>query len=242
MGAGEEKQPEASLENNISAVSSISAIAEDLQRSVVQSKDSAIRSARSLQEASSSHIRSFQDFVPQAASQFKTHEDAFFRKVKDEFMIAREHPAATIGVALSAALLVMRGPRRFLFRHTLGRFQTEEAIFSKAEKHVKELNLSVDLMKKESKKLLERAALAEKDMKYGYNELMNAGSQIQHLSRSIYKAEAQAADLMEGLREISGRDALKLRAEVASMAMFLKRHRSSLENRAMKVSELGIPL
>ncbi|XP_022147538.1 uncharacterized protein LOC111016443 [Momordica charantia] len=241
MGAGEEQQPEPSLEN-VSAASSISSIAEDLQRTVVQSKDSAIRSARSLQEASSSHIRSFQDFVPRAASQFKTHEDAFFSKAKDEFKIARDHPAATIGVALAAGLLIMRGPRRFLFRHTLGRFQTEEANFLKAEKHVKELNLSVDLMKKESKKLLERAALAEKDMKYGHNELMNAGNQIQHLSRSIYKAEAQAADLMDGLREISGRDALKLRAEVASMATFLKRQRTLLDNRAMTVSELGIPL
>lgn len=37
---------------------------------------------------------------------------------------------------------------------------------------MKELNLSVDLMKNESRKLLERAALAEKDMKLGHSELM----------------------------------------------------------------------
>ena len=59
MGAGEEHQPEPTLEN-VTAPSSISAIAEDLQRTVVQSKDSAIRSARSFQQASSSHIRSLQ--------------------------------------------------------------------------------------------------------------------------------------------------------------------------------------
>lgn len=34
--------------------------------------------------------------------------------------------------------------------------------------------MSVDLMKKESRKLLERAALAEKDMKRGLSELMYA--------------------------------------------------------------------
>lgn len=28
----------------------------------------------------------FQDFVPRATSQFKTHEDAFFRKVKGLFL------------------------------------------------------------------------------------------------------------------------------------------------------------
>jgi len=44
----------------------------------------------------------------------------------------------------------------------------------KAEKHVQELNMSVDLMKKESRKLLERTALAEKDMKRGLSELMYA--------------------------------------------------------------------
>lgn len=47
-----------------------------------------------------------------------------------------------------------------------------QAKFLSAEKSVKELNLSVDLMKKESKKLLERALLAEKDMTYGHNDLM----------------------------------------------------------------------
>lgn len=47
-----------------------------------------------------------------------------------------------------------------------------QAQFVRAEKNVKELNLSVDLMKKESKKLLERAALAEKDLNYGHTELM----------------------------------------------------------------------
>lgn len=47
-----------------------------------------------------------------------------------------------------------------------------QAQFVRAEKHVKELNLSVDLMKNESRKLLERAALAEKDMRHGQSELM----------------------------------------------------------------------
>lgn len=47
-----------------------------------------------------------------------------------------------------------------------------QAKFLKAEKNVKELNVSVDLMKNESKKLLERASLAEKDMKHGRTELM----------------------------------------------------------------------
>ncbi|KAJ4723998.1 Uncharacterized conserved protein UCP022280 [Melia azedarach] len=215
---------------------------EDLQRSVIQSKDSAIRSARSFQQNSSTHLRSLQDFVPHAMSQYKTYEETFFSKVKDELMSAREHPGAAIGVALTTGFLLLRGPRRFLFRHTLGRFQSEEAQFVRAEKNVKELNLSVDLMKKESKKLLERAALAEKDMKRGETELKNSGSQVQRLAKQVYKVETQAADLMEGLREIPGREALKLRAEVASMASLLKQQRVALDKRIMKISELGVPV
>ncbi|KAG5517788.1 hypothetical protein RHGRI_038229 [Rhododendron griersonianum] len=107
------------------------------------------------------------------------------------------------------------GSRRFLFRHTFGRLQSEEAQFVRAEKHVKELNLSVDLMKNESRKLLERAALAEKDMRHGQSELMNAGTQIQRLARSVYKVEVQSSDLMDGLRELPGREALRLRAEAS---------------------------
>ncbi|KAK6145048.1 hypothetical protein DH2020_021868 [Rehmannia glutinosa] len=165
-------------------------ISEELPRSVQESADTAIRSARSFQQSSSTHLRSLQDIAPQIGIRYRYYEDAFVHKVKDELVKAREHPALAGGVAVTACLLLMRGPRRFLFRQTLGRLQSEEAQFVRAEKNVKELALSVDLMKKESQKLLERSVLAEKDMK-------RAGSQIQSLARSVYKAEAKAADLID---------------------------------------------
>ncbi|KAK4339027.1 hypothetical protein RND71_040489 [Anisodus tanguticus] len=182
------------------------------------------------------------DFTPKIKAQYRTYEEVFFRKIKDELVTAREHPAMAGGIGIAAGLLLMRGPRRFLFRQTLGRLQSEEAKFSKAEKNVKELNVSVDLMKKESKKLLERAALAEKDMKSGHSDLMVAGNQIQSVAKSVYKVEAQAADLMDVLREIPGREALKLRAEVASMASHLRQQRTAIDKRIVKISELGLPI
>ncbi|XP_059628709.1 RGS1-HXK1-interacting protein 1 [Cornus florida] len=217
-------------------------ISEDLPRTVLESTDSAIRSARTLQHNSSDHLRNLQDFIPQIGPKYRAYEVAFFKKVKDEYTIAREHPAVAGGVAVTAAFLLMRGPRRFLFRHTFGRFQSEEAQFIKAEKNLKELNLSVDLMKNESRKLLERAALAEKEMKQGHTELMSAGSQIQRLAKSVCKVEAQALDLMDGLREIPGREALKLRAEVASMGSLLQQQRIAMNRRIVKISELGVPV
>ncbi|CAB4282172.1 unnamed protein product [Prunus armeniaca] len=191
-----------------SSVAMAASMAEDLQRTVMQSTDSAIRSARSLQH----HLP---QYVEKAVSDYRTYENAFFTKIKEGLMSAREHPASTLGIGLTAAFLLLPGPRRFFIRQTFSRLQSEEAQFVRAEKNVKELNLSVDLMKKESKKLLERALLAEKDMKYGQTDLMDVGSQIQSLSKSVHKVESQAADLMDGLREIPNREALKLRAEAS---------------------------
>ncbi|KAF5448057.1 hypothetical protein F2P56_033561 [Juglans regia] len=173
--------------------------------------------------------------------QYRRYEDTFFQKINGKLIMVREHPAAAVGFALSAAFLLVPGPRKFLFRHTLGRLQSEEARFVRAEKNVKELGLSVDLMKKESKKLLERAALAEEEMLRGYTGLKHAGRQIQHCVKSVCGVEAQAADLMDMLREIPGREALKIRAEIASMTSLLKQQRITLDKRIMKVSELGVP-
>ncbi|KAK9122484.1 hypothetical protein Sjap_012086 [Stephania japonica] len=164
---------------------------EDLKRSVLESTDSALRSARALQQNSSTHLRTFKDFIPQLKSHYHSYEHAFFNTFKDELASAREHPAVAAGVAVMAPLLLLRGPRRFLLRHTLGRLQSEEALFNRADRNVKDLGLSVDLMKKESKKLLERAALAEKEMKHGHQELVSAGNEIQRLAKTVYKIEAR---------------------------------------------------
>lgn len=239
---GEEGDNSNNSSSSSSSNSSSWEVMEDLQRTVKESKDSAIRSALSFQQSSSSHLRSFQDHVPDAISKFNSYENTFFSKVKEELLTAKDHPAAAIGLTLTAGLFLMRGPRRFLFRNTLGRFQSEEAQFLRAEKNVKEFSFSVDLMKKESRKLLERASLAEKEMKNGHTELLDTGIQIQRLAKSVYKVETKTADLMDGLREIPGRDALKLRAEVASMTSLLKQQRAVLDKRIMKISELGIPV
>ncbi|RZC04171.1 RGS1-HXK1-interacting protein 1 [Glycine soja] len=305
---------------------SLASIAENLQRSAIQS-------ARTVQHSTTNHFRAFQNFLPEAVPQYRTYEDAFVNKVKDnctplllnwerptapacklssvsklsaidatkfnakgspsklkfqdfnaidvpttfmiEFgfnnglMIAKENPALSAGLAVSGALLAMRvslvltshwlafellmtgklgldvtnviwlglAPRRFLFRHTLGRFQSEEVRYARTEKNVKDLGLSVDLLKKESVKLLQRTALAEKEMKYGHTELVSAGTQFQQLAKSAYKVETRAADLLDKLRYIPSREAL-----VASMASNLKRQRSSLNKRIMKINELGVPV
>ncbi|CAN1796355.1 RGS1-HXK1-interacting protein 1 [Linum perenne] len=189
---------------------------DDLQRTVVESKESALRSASSFGQSSSIQFHSLQLISPMQTSwDLSSYRLFIFFSPTDGLTTAKEHPAACLGVVLTSSLLLMRGPRRFLLRQTFRRFESEETRFHNAEKNVKDFVTSVDLMKKESKKLLERAALAEKDMKHGHTELRDAGNQIQRLATSAYKVERQATDLVDGLREIPGREALKLRLEVS---------------------------
>ncbi|XP_074346565.1 RGS1-HXK1-interacting protein 1 isoform X2 [Apium graveolens] len=235
-GGGEEKGLSLNwLYNKITASSD-----SDLSRSIVQSTDSAIRSARHFQHSSSTFFQSLQDFVPEIRSQCKTYEDALVKNVKEELSSARDHPVMACAIAVTAGFILLRGPRRFLFRNTFGRLQSEEAQFVKAEKNVKALTLSVDLMKKESAKLLERANFAETEMNSGRTALRVSGTQIRQLTKAVYKAEAEAVDLMDFLREIPGRQPLKLRAEATSMASTLRQQRTAVDKRILKISELGV--
>ncbi|GMH11542.1 hypothetical protein Nepgr_013383 [Nepenthes gracilis] len=219
-----------------------SSISASLPLTVTESTETAVHSTVNLHDKSLIHLRHLQDLMADVKVKFIKYEDVFFRKAKDQLLSAREQPDKVVGFAVAAGFLLMRGPRRFLVRHTLGRLLSEEAQFVRAEKTVREFNLSVDLIKKESKKLLERAALAEKEMRHGQAELMNSGNHIRHLANSIYRVEDQAADLLNGLRKIPGREALHLRAEAASLASLLEQRRTSLNRRMITLSDLKIPV
>ncbi|KAJ6798705.1 Uncharacterized protein M6B38_210570 [Iris pallida] len=185
-------------------------------------------------------LQQFQEFIPCITSHYKVYEDAFVQKVKDNLMIAREHPVEVGGTAVAAALLLMRGPRRFLFRNTFGRFQDEEARIVKLEGGLKELNQSLDKLKKENKNIILRASFGEEELQRGRTKIRDAGHEIQRLSNSIYKIESEAADFMDDLRALPGRNAIKLRAEVASMASDLKQQRHELDKQIVKIAEYGI--
>ncbi|KAL9236069.1 hypothetical protein vseg_010776 [Gypsophila vaccaria] len=217
-------------------------ISEDLPRTFKESTDSAVGSALSLQQDAFTRLRSFQDFVPLIKGHFDAYEDAFFRNLKDGFTAGTQHPAMAAGITLAATFLFVRGPRRFLLRHTVGRLQSEEARFTKAENNMKMLQISVDVMKKESRKLLERTTFAEKEMANGQAELINVGKQIQRVAKSVNNLESQAADIMDVLREMPSREALRLRAEVASVASLIKLQRTALVKRMNKLSDTGVPV
>jgi len=156
--------------------------------------------------------------------------------------IAAKNPNVTYGVLGVGTVLALRTPRRLLFRFTIGRFQSEEAMVARAETKVKEMRQSVDLLKNETKKLEERARLAEEELQRGRTKLKDTGSQLSSLSRSIYKTESSARGLLDNLRELPGREALRLRAEVAAMTAEAKQQRGFLDKRVTRIANYGIPV
>ncbi|GAY46539.1 hypothetical protein CUMW_097850, partial [Citrus unshiu] len=77
-------------------------------------------------------------------------------------------------IRFDSSRISLQGLEGFCFGIPLVDFEVRRhAMFVRAEKNVNELNLSGELMKKESKRLLERAALAEKDMIRGETELQD---------------------------------------------------------------------
>ncbi|XP_062211102.1 RGS1-HXK1-interacting protein 1 [Phragmites australis] len=189
-------------------------------------------------------LRKLQSFTPGLLSQYKTYEDAIVESTKgtiaDALVLVREHQAEAIGCATVAGFILFRGPRRFLYRNTLGRFKTEKDLLNDAEQSMMEYKTSIESLKKDSKYTLDKIAIGESDLQRGRTDLRSTGKQIQALIGSIYKAESTAAGLMDRLRTIPTRQSLELRAEVASMASDLKNKRYVLEERINKISEYGI--
>ncbi|XP_078445489.1 chromosome-associated kinesin [Wolffia australiana] len=202
--------------------------------------ESAPRSSAQTAFRSQEILASLAASVSDLRAHYQVYEDAFFKKAKDELLVVREQPTVAFGVAITAGLLLMRGPRRFLIRQTIGRFQDQEAVFAKAVNSTKELEQAAGSVKLETKKLLERASFAEQEILSGRTKLKDTGRQIQNLVNHIRRIETDVQDFMEELREMPDGEALKLRKEVASMGELVRQQKAELEKETMQISELGI--
>jgi hypothetical protein len=165
-------------------------------------------------------LRKLQSFTPGLWSQYKVYEDAVVESTKgtiaDTLVLVKEHQVEAIGCATVAGFILFRGPRRFLYRNTFGRFKTEKDLLNDAEESMMEYKTSIQKLKKESKYTLDKVVIGESDLKRGQTDLRSTGKQIQSLIGSIYKAESTAAGLMDRLRTIPTRQSLELRAEAST--------------------------
>ncbi|KAJ4764352.1 alanine-tRNA ligase [Rhynchospora pubera] len=180
------------------------------------------------------------ELIPSVRSQCDAYVDQFVNTVKDKIKLVQEHPIEATAVATVSGLVLLRAPRRFLIRNTLGRFKTEKDLLNEAESRMKQLQKSLEDLRKVNSGVLKKTEFGEEDILRGSSNMRSSGKQIQSLVSSIYKAESSAADLMHRLRSLPGRESIELRAEVASMVSDLKNQRRELEQRIFKISELGI--
>ncbi|WMV11225.1 hypothetical protein MTR67_004610 [Solanum verrucosum] len=119
--------------------------------------------------------------------------------VAEGLLLAASHPLATTGAVLGVGVLGLKRPRRFLYYSAMRLFVREEALLSRADAKVKELQKSIDLLKAESAKLENQAIQAEGEMIRGRTKLRQAGKQIRSVIQSAYKIERQATGLQSTL-------------------------------------------
>uniref|UniRef100_A0A0D9VTI1 Uncharacterized protein n=1 Tax=Leersia perrieri TaxID=77586 RepID=A0A0D9VTI1_9ORYZ len=164
-------------------------------------------------------LRKLQSFTPGLWSQYKAYEDAFVENAKgtisNALVFVNEHQTEAIGCATVAGFILLRGPRRFLYRNTLGRFKTEKDLLNDAEQSMMEYKTSIEQLKKDSKYTLDKIAVGESDLQRGQTDL-----RFDLLLVPFTRQNPQQ--------------------QVASMASDLKSQRYVLEERINKISEYGV--
>ncbi|XP_050204146.1 RGS1-HXK1-interacting protein 1 [Mercurialis annua] len=214
------------------------------QKTIGEAADDATKTLRSrlseIRSTSSAHFNQTIDSLQDVRSEIVVYEDMLFGKVKDGINVAASHPLITTGVATGLGFVLFKRPRRFLYYNTLRRFVSEEALLSKADAKVKELQQSINLLRAESEKLEKRVSSAEGELIRGRTKLRQAGKQIQGVISSTYKIARQAAGLKDILQELPSREASRFRSQVSNLASEAKRERNALTKEVTKISNYGI--
>ncbi|KAK9148282.1 hypothetical protein Scep_007039 [Stephania cephalantha] len=199
-----------------------------IQKTLENTIDSTAATARTrfseIQSTSSAHLDMTLDSLRNVKSEYDAYEDALFRKMKEGIYVAASHPAVTIPTAIGVGVLGLKKPRRFISNGILHLFVSEEALISRADAKLKELQKSIELVKAESEKL----------------EGRQAGNQIQGVIRSAYKIERQARGLKDILGELPSRQATQFRSQVSNLASEVKQERNALSKEVSRISNYGI--
>ncbi|KAK9142989.1 hypothetical protein Syun_012389 [Stephania yunnanensis] len=218
--------------------------AQFFQKTLENTIDSTAATARTrfseIQSTSSAHLDMTLDSLRNVKSEYDAYEDALFRKMKEGIYVAASHPAVTIPTAIGVGVLGLKKPRRFISNGILRLFVSEEALISRADAKLKELQKSIELVKAESEKLEGRFLQAEDEMKRGRTKLRQAGNQIQGVIQSAYKIERQARGLKDILGELPSRQATQFRSQVSNLASEVKQERNALSKEVSRISNYGI--
>ncbi|KAG5626966.1 hypothetical protein H5410_012184 [Solanum commersonii] len=191
---------------------------------------------------SSAHFDQTLDTLQDLKSEYSVYEDLAFGKIKEGLLLAASHPLATTGAVLGVGVLGLKRPRRFLYYSAMRLFVREEALLSRADAKVKELQKSIDLLKADNLSLQNQAIQAEGEMIRGRTKLRQAGKQIRSVIQSAYKIERQATGLQDVLKELPRREVSLFRSQVSNLASEAKKERNVLTKEVTKISNYGISI
>lgn len=179
-------------------------------------------------------------YYAMGVAQYKVAEDHLFASLTDGVEVALANPNATTAVLTGLALVVLPGPRRFLYRQTVGRLRSEESVYLAAKRKSEQLGESVEGHAAEATKLTERLASAQTQYLDGMRKVKAASKQLQYLEKEVAGSEATANSLARTLRELSSGEAIALRAEVAAKLQAAKMQRKALEKLIYGITKQGL--
>ncbi|KAK9828297.1 hypothetical protein WJX74_007593 [Apatococcus lobatus] len=171
---------------------------------------------------------------------FASSQDAAFDYMKGCIAAATEYPEISYPALGLAALIILPGPRRFLWRQTVLRVRSEESMYRSAENKAHQVHESLADQKVEAQKLQERLSAAWQEYNSGVNKLKSTNRQLQQLANRVSNNDAKAQALLEDLRLLPSAPALKLRAEVALSSARAQLQWSALEKQMYKLSKRGL--
>ena len=101
----------------------------------ISAASEAVRAGVSAAGRESEAVKSrLQRFYDTGLAHYQATEQQALKLMKQGVRFVRkEHPEASMATGVAAFFVLLPGPRRFLLRHTIGRFRSEEAMFKSAE-------------------------------------------------------------------------------------------------------------
>lgn len=106
--------------------------------------------------------------------------------------VLRAHEEESLAIGGAALLLAVPATRRLLWRQTLGRLRSKEAVFKSAELRSASLADRVAGQELEVKKLQERLGLAQAEYSRGLSKLTATARELEQLSGRISTSQRTA--------------------------------------------------
>lgn len=185
-------------------------------------------------------MKSSQSVLDTGIAHYNGLEEQVFYRLRGWVHSAAEHQTATATALTGLALLILPGPRRFLYRHTFGHLKSEEAVLRSAQVRQQSITEALLSDAAEAQKLLQRQAAAEAQYDQGLQKLQATARQLRNLSSKVKGTETAAERLVKTLRELPSKEALALRSEMATKAAAAKQQRAALDRQLWAIANRGI--